>query len=594
MDPGVSTPTMAPWTPKSSSDQFREDAEDAETSIGSCVMAALTRPEAIAATLTAAMAIDPAITAASLLIGNESRLRVAGATSTTTSPDTATGPGTGRTDARRRRGDAPPTYRSLPRGVVAALHATCTTLLTDGAAVFITTTSELPPAPAVLVSRLSVPGATFGLLVVSLDGDLPVERHTALAVLARQTALTLDRLLVLERFKVLVEHSYDASFLTATDGTIWFANHAAQRLLGCPAATVIGGNLRELLHPDDATALFPSHSRRAGNQAIRLCRVRGQNSDEWKLVETTIASVMERDGSAGLVVNARDVTDRQRLEVELRHAQKLESVGRLAAGIAHEINTPIQFIGDNVRFLQHAFTDLLRLRGQSPVDDDLELIIEEIPEALTQTLEGIDQVATIVRAMKAFGHPSSSEKVPTDLNRAITNTLIVANNELKYVAMVETDLGQLPPVHCHPSDINQVILNLVINAAHAIAAVAARPAAGAVGAVGADSRGTIRVTTRQEGADAVIEIADSGIGIDTDISDKIFDPFFTTKGVGVGTGQGLALARSLVVDRHGGQITFSSVPGRGTTFTIRLPIDDPSTAAIVDIDEDWTFEGQSP
>jgi signal transduction histidine kinase len=268
-------------------------------------------------------------------------------------------------------------------------------------------------------------------------------------------------------------------------------------------------------------------------------------------------------------------------EISLRHSQRLESVGQLAAGIAHEINTPVQFIGDNIRFLQGAFTDLLQLRKacndiviaqedaqrtravatvhQMESDIDVEFVVEEVPSAIQQTLDGVERVATIVRAMKAFGYTSNEEKAPVDLNEAIANTLVVATSELKYVADVETDFGELPRVWCFVGDINQVVLNLVVNAAHAITA------AGSV-------RGTITVRTAVDGDQVMISVRDSGTGIPPEVADRVFEPFFTTKEVGKGTGQGLSLCWSLVVDRHHGSISFETEPGRGTTFVVRLPI----------------------
>jgi signal transduction histidine kinase len=265
--------------------------------------------------------------------------------------------------------------------------------------------------------------------------------------------------------------------------------------------------------------------------------------------------------------------DRARQESELRQIQKMESVGRLAAGIAHEINTPIQFVGDNLRFLAEAFGDLTGILAAYRAGDsaaaaaaeaevDIEFLLAEVPEALGQTVGGIDRVAGIVRAMKAFGHPGEEEKAPVDLNEVVRNTLVVASSEVKYVAEVETDLAELPPVWCHVGDINQVLLNLVVNAAHAVGA--------AVGATG--ELGTITVRTRAEGDEAVIDVADTGCGIDPRLAHRVFEPFFTTKQAGSGTGQGLALASSLIVDRHSGSITFSSEPGAGTTFTVRLPV----------------------
>lgn len=251
------------------------------------------------------------------------------------------------------------------------------------------------------------------------------------------------------------------------------------------------------------------------------------------------------------------LTDRERLEAELRHAQKMESVGQLAAGIAHEINTPVQFVGDNIRFLADAFEDVL---SDDP-DADTEFLAAEIPEAIAQTLEGVERVATIVQAMKAFGHPANDEKAPADLNEAVRNTLVVAANEIRYVAEVDTDLEALPPVWCHLGDVNQIILNLVVNAAHAIAEK--------VGDTG--ERGTITISTRHTGDHVALQVTDTGCGIPDDIAHRVFEPFFTTKDVGAGTGQGLALAYTLVTERHHGTIAFNSREDHGTTFTVTLP-----------------------
>jgi len=272
-------------------------------------------------------------------------------------------------------------------------------------------------------------------------------------------------------------------------------------------------------------------------------------------------------------------------ELAARQAQKLEAVGRLAAGIAHEINTPIQFVGDNTHFLLDAFAGLQRLLGayaalreaavagavdaalvetigRAEEELDLPYLREEIPRALAQTLEGVERVATIVRALKEFAHPIRKEHAPADLNHALQSTLTVARNELKYVADVQTDFEPLPPVVCQVGDLNQVFLNLLINAAHAIA--------DKVGDSGA--RGTITVRTRHCPPRVEIAISDTGSGIPAAIRDRIFDPFFTTKEVGRGTGQGLALARAIVVEQHGGELTFDTVEGAGTTFYVRLPV----------------------
>jgi signal transduction histidine kinase len=294
----------------------------------------------------------------------------------------------------------------------------------------------------------------------------------------------------------------------------------------------------------------------------------------------------DRDGSViGVIGTYEDITERKRLETDLRHAQKLEAVGQLAAGIAHEINTPIQFVGDNTRFFQDAFRDIQKLLGsyeglrrsavgkvdmgtleasiQAERQADWEYLKTEVPKALEQTLDGVDRVARIVRAMKEFSHVDrSKDKAAADLNRALESTLVVARNELKYVADVETDFGQIPPVVCNLGDLNQVFLNLLINAAHAIADVVK----------GTGNKGKIRVRTWQEREQVVVAISDTGGGIPEEIRGKIFEPFFTTKEVGKGTGQGLTLARNVVVERHGGTLTFETEVGKGSTFFVRLPI----------------------
>lgn len=279
-----------------------------------------------------------------------------------------------------------------------------------------------------------------------------------------------------------------------------------------------------------------------------------------------------------------EMQERERMVMELRVAQKLESVGRLAAGIAHEINTPIQYIGDGVSFLQSAQTDhegllaayrraLARLTAGEPLPAvldsvaesektaDVEFLSVEIPKAFERTLEGIERVAAIVRAMKEFAHPDSNEQSPANLNHAIETTLIVAHNEYKYSAAVETHLGAMPEVMCNIGELNQVFLNLIVNAAQAIEDA------------GKDaSSGRITISTAMVRDAAVVCVADNGCGIPDEHLEKIFDPFFTTKAVGRGTGQGLAIARSIVSEKHRGSIDVQSTVGVGTRFVIRLPV----------------------
>ena len=286
-----------------------------------------------------------------------------------------------------------------------------------------------------------------------------------------------------------------------------------------------------------------------------------------------------------------EMQERERMAFELRLAQKLECVGRLAAGIAHEINTPIQYVGDSVLFLQSAQAELNRLlvacdaaferlaagEPSAAVLEDLreirksteqEFLNSEIPKAFERTLEGVQRVADIVRAMKEFAHPGQVERSAADLNHAIETTLTVARSEYKYSARVETHLGSLPDVICNIGELNQVFLNLIVNAAHAIRES------------GKDAEtGRIRITTERVRDRVLIHVSDNGCGIPKENVDRIFDPFFTTKEVGRGTGQGLAIARSIIVDKHGGFIEVQSEPGVGTSFILSLPLEGCSVRA---------------
>jgi PAS domain S-box-containing protein len=314
---------------------------------------------------------------------------------------------------------------------------------------------------------------------------------------------------------------------------------------------------------------------------------------EGRIVDVEVtAQGFDFKGRAAVLVVAQDVSERKRLEVELHQAQRLESVGHLAAGIAHEINTPIQYVCDNLRFLREAYQarqpllrDYERLRlaaeaGSVPGSllTSLRLTLEssdaayyaaEIPKAIEQSLDGGERVAAIVLAMKEFAHPGQKEKAAADLNRALTTALVVARNEYKYVADAETDFGELPAVICNIAELNQVFLNLLINAAHAIGEVTGATAA----------KGKIVIKTRLAGNRATIYVSDTGCGIPDAIKARIFDPFFTTKAVGRGTGQGLAIARSIVVERHGGSIAFEPNEPQGTTFVVSIPVEPAATVA---------------
>jgi len=297
---------------------------------------------------------------------------------------------------------------------------------------------------------------------------------------------------------------------------------------------------------------------------------------------------------AGLLITGADTTERMHLEEQLRQSQKLEAIGQLAAGIAHEINTPIQYVANNTAFIKESWESVIQLlalcetmrqeAASGPVSAesiatlerlvkhaDVEYLQKEMPNAINQSLEGLKRVAQIVKAMKEFSHPGSDEKAPIDINRSIETTIAVARNEWKYVADVITDFdSSLPPVPCFQGQFNQVILNLIVNAAHAIASVVGD---------GSQEKRKITITTRQVGESAEIAIQDAGPGIPAEIRSRVFEPFFTTKAVGKGTGQGLALAHATIVKAHQGRIWFETEVGRGTTFFIQLPLEVPVTAA---------------
>jgi two-component system NtrC family sensor kinase len=304
----------------------------------------------------------------------------------------------------------------------------------------------------------------------------------------------------------------------------------------------------------------------------------------------------------GFIITGADVTDRRVLEEQLRQAQKLEAIGQLAAGIAHEINTPTQFVGHNIRFLKDSWEPIAEflnfcgtLQAESvagPISPehlkqfselhqkcDLEYLLKNIPTAIDHSLEGVNRVAKIVKGFKEFSHPGSEEKRLINLNQSIETTISVSKHEWKYCADLVTALDpELPLVPCLVGEFNQVILNLIVNSAHAISSVLEKRSDEKHSddkngdQKNGSGKGTITISTRQEGEWVRISVADTGGGIPVEIRSRIFEPFFTTKEVGKGTGQGLALAHAAIVNRHQGQLWFESEMGIGTTFIIRLPL----------------------
>jgi len=400
----------------------------------------------------------------------------------------------------------------------------------------------------------------------------------------------------LRKFSRAVEQSPASVIITDTRGMIEYVNACFCRVTGYSPEEVLGRNPRILKSgqtPSEEYKSLWTTIVAGGEWRGEFCNKKKNGDLFWE--SAAISAIKNEQGEVTHFLGVKeDITERKNqekersmMEMQLMQAQKLESVGQLAAGIAHEINTPTQYVGDNLRFIQEGFGTLNKLvtefekllaaletNSMSPEllneiiirnkEADFPYLSTEIPVALDQSLDGIQRISSIVRAMKEFSHPGTKEKIPVDINHAITTTLTVAHNEWKYVAEVETALApDLPKVLCLPDEINQVFLNLIVNASQAIGEIVKKTG----------GKGTIKITTQNNGPWVEIRIEDSGGGIPEAIQHRIFEPFFTTKEVGKGTGQGLTIARTAIVNKHNGEITFASKAGIGTTFLIRLPVD---------------------
>lgn len=376
------------------------------------------------------------------------------------------------------------------------------------------------------------------------------------------------------------------------DGEIMMVSKTVADFYGRTVEEIIGSQIVDITRPEE----FIRQLRREdlevldGHKQITTHELKAQDADEnphwWEI--TRRAFFVGADEKPHLLSIVMDVTERKAMESQLAQAQKLESIGQLAAGIAHEINTPTQYVGDNTRFIQNIVGDmfaaideyqaLLTIARNDEITGafldqveekiealDLEYLREEIPNAVNQSLDGISRISKIVKSMRDFAHPETGVKKSIDLNSAIESAITVARNEWKYVADLETDFAEdLPCVPCLAGEFNQVILNIIINAAHAIENVVGD---------GSNGKGKIKISTSKSEDWAEIRIADTGMGIVPKIRNRIFDPFFTTKEVGKGTGQGLAISHTVIVEKHGGSISFDSMVGEGTTFFIRLPLE---------------------
>lgn len=372
------------------------------------------------------------------------------------------------------------------------------------------------------------------------------------------------------------------------DGVVTRWNATAEEVFGIAAREAVGRLFRDLdvewVDENVADQLFEQfHADEMTRTTVKLVR-----DKSVCVLGISIYPVLDEGIQRGCLCLGTDITKQCQLAQQLQQAQKLEAVGQLAAGVAHEINTPMQYIGDNLEFLQNKMgklepllkTVVKFLAGAEEQGEENKLVNEmtaalkkmkvksflpQVTEAIGDSRDGVQHVSRIVRAMKEFAHPGQEEKVSFDINRAVESAIAVSTNEWKYVAEVDMNLDDsIPLVPALAGELNQVFLNILVNAAHAI---------GDTNNDGAAGKGTITVSSTSAGDYVEVTIADTGTGIPDEVKQRIFDPFFTTKEVGKGTGQGLAIAHSVVVQKHGGRLSCDSSPGEGTTFSIQLPVE---------------------
>lgn len=440
-----------------------------------------------------------------------------------------------------------------------------------------------------LINGMFFTSLTISLLISGLLGaSMSSHQHAMQIIAVKSKALVESE----QRTRMILDSANEAFFACGFSGHIVDWSKQAQKLFGFTRDQIIGRTLTQTIF----TKSTQQDGMHGGLRDIFCATETGQRieltaQDQSGKTFPVELSISPMHTPEGFVFNAfvHEISSRKEMQAQLAHAQKLESIGELAAGIAHEINTPTQYVGDNTRFLQESFAEITEVQTAfldffNKVQNnehtpeliksleeklntlDLEFLNEEIPSAISQSLDGIHRVAEIVRSMKNFAHPGAEHKQLSDLNQAIQSTSVVSRNVWKYSAELTMDLDpDLQSVNCTPGEINQVILNLIVNATHAIEDKQKQ--------TGDEKLGKITICTKSIDQHIQIQITDSGMGIPESIRDRIFDPFCTTKEVGQGTGQGLAIARTVIVEKHQGEISFETEDGVGTTFTILLPLD---------------------
>ncbi|MBW9260593.1 MAG: DUF3365 domain-containing protein [Candidatus Thiodiazotropha sp. (ex. Lucinisca nassula)] len=401
-----------------------------------------------------------------------------------------------------------------------------------------------------------------------------------------------------EQFLSDVTNSMSEGFVVLDHGgVVRYANPESARLIGWTENEMLGKQFSQIVYGEKK----PDKEKNVKTIVMDTLKdgvIRADNDDLFSHksgheidIVFSVSPMLQSEDEKRVVLTFSDISERKRadrqrmdLERQLNQTHKMEAVGQLAGGIAHEINTPIQYIGDNLKFIKESQQDMQNLlqdyaelsskAKQQPelqtelekIDEtieeiDLEYLTEETTNAIDQSITGASQVARIVLAMKEFAHPGGKDMALADLNRIVSNAVAVCKNEWKYVADTKLQLSDnLPEVKCLAGEVSQVVLNIIVNAAHAIEAAKR------------EEKGTINITTELKDEQVEIRVSDTGTGIPEEAQDYVFNPFFTTKDVGRGTGQGLAIAQDIIVGKHKGELLFETEQGVGTTFIIRLPL----------------------
>ena len=393
------------------------------------------------------------------------------------------------------------------------------------------------------------------------------------------------------RLTAAIEQAAEMVIVTDLGGNITYVNPAFKTITGYTPEEAVGDNPRILNSGEQNRAFYKElWGKLTSGETWNGRFINIKKNGERYTQDSTIGPIRNKAGALiGYVGVARDISDQLMSEAQLRQAQKLESIGELAAGIAHEINTPTQYVNSNMQFLADAFETFskmlescqkfqesvkggnsleeLQTMAEKVIDEEeLKYLAEDIPNALSESKTGLERIAEIVQSVKQLAHPGETTKSYFNLNEISRDAATVSANEWKYIADIDFDLDEdLPNIFCLKGEVGQVLLNLIVNSAHAMVSKFKN----------SEEKGTIGIKTYTESDEVVIEVSDNGSGMPKDVAKKAFDPFFTTKDVGKGTGQGLAITHNVVVNMHGGSINVETEEGVGTTFTIRFPVEEP-------------------